>query len=428
MNIKKIIGGLICATIISVIALFFVTTAPSNMPLDIVLVNDIVQITSQNWSNMLAEEMFPEGIDFVVLTDSQQLRFATNEGLNETTHAAMTNRDTLVNVFVGEERVGYVIFYNPHESLIAGETVVTRVGVSGVLIIFALFCAGYLLYLNKNVVKPFKDLEFFAQQVARGDLSVSLEMDKHQIFGAFTESFDLMREELHRARVAEAQANLSKKELIAQISHDIKTPVASIKAVAELMDLLTEDEELKEKLGVINGKANQISTLITDMFHATLEELQALPVTNVALSSEQLPVLLNRVDYQQHLMPFSIPDALIIGDLQRIEQVFDNVITNAYKYAKTDIQVISVVKEGYLMMEFLDFGTGVPDKELHLILQKFYRGNGVGNQIGYGLGLYISKSLMVQMGGDLEVFNHDDGFGVRLVFGLVTGDFGDLDD
>ena len=86
-----------------------------------------------------------------------------------------------------------------------------------------------------TVFKPFKKLQSFAVNVARGNLDIPLKMDKNNPFGAFTESFDIMREELAAARQSEYAANRSKKELVASLSHDIKTPVASIKAVSELM-------------------------------------------------------------------------------------------------------------------------------------------------------------------------------------------------
>ncbi len=131
------------------------------------------------------------------------------------------------------------------------------------------------LYCEKRILSPFRKLQSFAWHIAAGNLDVPLEMDRNNLFGAFTESFDLMREELHNSREKEREADRSKKELVASLSHDIKTPVASIKSATELMLFTAENDEYKEQLQGINAKAEQIDSLITNMFHATLEELAA---------------------------------------------------------------------------------------------------------------------------------------------------------
>jgi len=228
-----------------------------------------------------------------------------------------------------------------------------------------------------------------------------------------------MREELHKARKSEREANKSKKELVAQLSHDIKTPVASIKAVTELMHVFAKNPKEKERLETISTKAAQINALITDMFHATLEELKALPVNVQEIASPKLSEILKRSDYNGSLKPFFIPNALIVGDLLRIEQVFDNIITNAYKYAKTEIEVKAYFEDELLVIEISDFGPGVPAGEVPLLRQKFYRGTSVADEKGYGLGLYISSYLMEQMGGALEVDNHESVFLVRISLKLA---------
>lgn len=417
---------MVIAYLLMIVIIFVMLRRTDQSQLDIVGVNDIVQIATHIWIDEVATfeiSKFPEGLDFTIITNDEEVLLTTRDGLNTTINTAISNQDTLVNIIAHDQIVGKVIFYNNSPALnIRGNIQIVAV----VTLVLTLFTTGgiwYVLYLHKLVIKPFEELEAFAKQVALGNLNVPLAMDKHNLFGAFTESFDLMREELHKAREAEREANQSKKELVAQLSHDIKTPVASIKAVAELMQLLTKDATEKERLDTITMKAEQINTLITDMFHATLEELQALPVTLEEFESHKLADILRRVDYQQQLKEFFLPDALIIGDLLRIEQVFDNIITNAYKYAKTQLQILACLEDDHLVVEILDFGAGVPEEELPLLLQKFYRGSTSTMEIGYGLGLYISNYLMTQMNGGLEVCNRPDGFTVRLKFSLVGQTF-----
>jgi len=276
--------------------------------------------------------------------------------------------------------------------------------------------AGLLFYAycQRSVLAPFRRLQQFARNVAMGDLDFPLEMDKNDSFGAFTESFDMMREELRKAREDEYAANRSKKELVASLSHDIKTPVASIKAATELMLVLAKDEKEINQLKRIEAKAEQISTLITNMFQATLEELQALTVTVAEVPSTKIPQIIELADHKGLVKPFSIPNCIILADLVRLQQIFDNIIGNSYKYADTDIDVHADFDGQFLLVDITDHGEGASEDELPLLTNKFYRGKKAGEKSGYGLGLYISKTLLIDMSGDLTCENRQDGFTARI--------------
>ncbi|MCL2109854.1 MAG: HAMP domain-containing histidine kinase [Oscillospiraceae bacterium] len=282
--------------------------------------------------------------------------------------------------------------------------------------------AGALLfvYCEKSVLKPFRKLQSFARRIAAGNLDIPLEMDKSNLFGAFTESFDLMRVELKQARENERAADRSKKELVASLSHDIKTPVASIKAVTELMLVTAKLDKEIQQLEIINAKAEQVNSLITNMFHATLEELQALSVTLAEVPSTAISGLIKSADYERKVRLFRVPNCLVNADLMRLQQVFDNIIGNSYKYANTEITVTAKFDENHLVIEVSDFGAGVAEDELPLILNKFYRGKNTETKSGYGLGLHISKYLLEQMDGDLQCENSANGFTVKLYLKLAS--------
>jgi len=278
---------------------------------------------------------------------------------------------------------------------------------------------GLYIYCHRSILAPFRKLQRFARDVAAGNLDIPLEMDRHGRFGAFTESFDLMREELKKSKENERNADRSKKELVASISHDVKTPVASIKAAAELLLLSAKDEKEKTQLERIEAKAEQINALITDMFHATLEELQALSVTTAEIHSTVIPGLIESADYKGLVQPFSIPDCIVTADVVRLQQIFDNLIGNSYKYADTAIEVRVAFDGQYLVIGLLDSGPGVQDNELPLLTGKFYRGKNASDRSGYGLGLYISRYLLAQMSGDLRCENHSGGFAVSVILKLA---------
>lgn len=216
----------------------------------------------------------------------------------------------------------------------------------------------------------------------------------------------------------EAEANAGKKELVAKLSHDIKTPVASIKAVSEVGAALAEDEKSKAHYTQIIQKADQINSLVTNLFTATLEELNHLSITPIDLESGELKSMLEGADYLNRAAVPEIPDCLIYADKLRLQQVFDNIFANSYKYAQTDIEV-SVQRTGDgLAVVLEDFGGGVDEAELPLLKEKFKRGSNAGNLEGAGLGLYISDYFMQKMNGELLIQNGQNGLRVTVMISL----------
>ena len=279
-----------------------------------------------------------------------------------------------------------------------------------------LYFAGYffLVVLYIQFLRPFGKLQYFSRQVAKGNLDFPLPIQKHNFFGAFTESFDLMREELKRARESEYQANQSKKELVAELSHDIKTPIATIQATCEVMQLKEKNPDTLEKVEVIASKAKMIDNLIGNLFHATLEELEVLKVETVEESSLCISEMFQelKVFGEIHLKG-EIPQCLLYMDKLRLQQVIDNVIHNAWKYAGTAVTVTFEESTEGIKIKIKDGGPGVPTEDLMQITEKFYRGSNAKGKAGSGLGLYLTKLFMEQMQGGMECYN-EDGFVVEL--------------
>lgn len=272
-----------------------------------------------------------------------------------------------------------------------------------VVLVFFIVFNLVSIYCYIKIIYPFKQLRKFAKNIARGDFDFPLKIQKDNYFGAFTESFDLMREELKIAREGEYQANLSKRELVASLSHDIKTPVATINALCEILELKLTEEESKKKVVIIHQKAEMIDKLISNMFHATLEELQALKIQASEQKSTMIPEIFEEMNHLQ-LIHFvnEISECLIYVDPLRLNQVIDNIVNNSYKYANTKIDVTFGETNHYITIHIRDYGLGVEESELAVITQKFYRGSNSKGQNGSGLGLYLAKQFMEGMGGSLE--------------------------
>lgn len=273
---------------------------------------------------------------------------------------------------------------------------------------------GLLFYLYLCYIRPFAQLKQFAGEVARGNLDMPLTMTKANYFGAFTESFDIMREELKRAKENEYRANVSKKELVAELSHDVKTPVATIKAACELLHIKEKNAEVLAKVELIENKANMIDQLIGNLFQATLEELEVLKVEPVEEESTRIEeMFLGLTGYGNLKIENHIPECLVVMDSLRMNQVIDNLVNNAFKYAKTVVHVSFWEVEEGIGIRVKDEGTGVPDEELSKLTEKFYRGSNATGENGSGLGLYLAKLFMEKMQGQMNYYN-DNGFVVEL--------------
>jgi signal transduction histidine kinase len=300
-----------------------------------------------------------------------------------------------------------------------------------VLILFALVSALLLWRVRRRILTPFHRLESFASSIAAGNLDIPLAMDRANVFGAFTESFDLMRSELAAAREGERRATQSKKELAAQLSHDIRSPVASIKAVSELMQVSKVDAASRERAAIIEAKADQIDLLVGNMLNATLEELTELVISPTETPSSAIASLIERADYRRLLRGSAddatggaasavvVPPCLVTADPIRLEQTLDNIINNSYKYAGTPIAFEAEILDCYLWLSFTDAGPGVSPDELPLLTQKFYRGANAAAKSGSGLGLYIANAFMARMDGSLTCENTTQGFRITLTLRLV---------
>lgn len=402
---------------IAVLIVFAVQT--TDVSQDAVAVNEVVQTVTDDF-DFMEEHNNSTSLNYVVIDNNESIIYKTKSGLSESINAAIIHRDTILDITVDNAVVGKIIVYNDGTQTLQSYKQTAVIVMSTVIAVQTVICVGYAVYLYLSVIRPFRKLKGFAQRVAGGNLDIPLAMDRQNLFGAFTESFDIMRSELKQARLAEAQAQQSKKELVAKLSHDIKTPVASIKAVSEVGLAVATTEKDKANYTQIIGKADQINKLVTNLFTATLEELQQLTVTPANIESKQVKSMLANADYLHRATIPDMPDCLVYADALRLQQVFDNIFANAYKYANTEITVAVQKTDKHINITIEDFGGGVNAEELPVLKEKFKRGSNAKNIDGAGLGLYIADYFMKNMHGELNVENGAHGLKVAVSI-LLSG-------
>lgn len=283
-----------------------------------------------------------------------------------------------------------------------------------------LFAAAVFSYVYFAMLRPFDKLKDFAEKIAQGNFDIPLDCQRSNYFGKFTWAFDSMRHEITKSRSCEREAIENNKTVIAALSHDIKTPIASIRAYAEGLEAnLDGTPEKREKyLTVIMKKCDEVSRLTNDLFLHSLSDLDKLKTEPERV--ELCGFIENAVSElaaEHDDVDFKKPDFSVVvsADKKRLMQVTENLINNGRKYAKTDIDVFITQSDGKAEIHFRDHGKGIPDEDMPFIFDKFYRGKNCGDEQGSGLGLYIVKYITEQMNGEILLHNHSDGLEATVV-------------
>ena len=276
------------------------------------------------------------------------------------------------------------------------------------------FLACVMGYTYVAVLRPFEKMKDYAAEIAKGNFDLPLDYARSNYFGQFTWAFDSMRREITKARANEREAVENNKTVIATLSHDIKTPIASIRAYAEGLEARMDSspERRARYLSVIMRKCDEVARLTNDLFLHSLSDLDTLKINAEPLEvCSFVQEAIEELTAQQDDIFFIPPtfSAYVNADKTRLLQIIENLVNNARKYAKSRIDVSLSRENGAVCLKIRDYGGGIPDKDMPFIFDKFYRGKNCGNEQGSGLGLYIVKYLAEKMGGSVTLRNHTSG-------------------
>ncbi len=219
-----------------------------------------------------------------------------------------------------------------------------------------------------------------------------------------------------------------KDDFIGIASHELKTPVTSIKAYTQVLEkMLRKRGETKEAemISRMDGQINRLTSLIGDLLDVTKinsgklqfndREFQFIPMV------KELVEDLQRTTDKHTLIEEYEGDGIVFGDKERIGQVISNLVTNAIKYSPTSEKIIvhTSLKDNEIKLCITDFGIGISPDKLDRVFEQFYRvsGNMQHTFPGLGLGLYISSEIIKREGGRIWV-NSSEGNGSTFCFAL----------
>ena len=266
--------------------------------------------------------------------------------------------------------------------------------ISIIVVIVSIFVAVGIGYL---ISKPIKRINDSAKLLASGKREISFEGKGYQ-------EIDDLNNTLNYAVAELKKTEKLQKELLANISHDLKTPITLISGYAEMMKDIPE-ENTKENLDLIVQECNRLNLLVNDLL-----ELSRLQSKTISFDNKRFNItkLINDiVERQKLLSDFDIEfnyesDCYVISDEKRISQVIYNFITNAINYSKDCKKIIVKLNKdsNKVTISVQDFGIGISKEDLELIWNRYYRVDKTHQRsiIGTGLGLSIVKEILDHYG------------------------------
>ncbi len=269
-------------------------------------------------------------------------------------------------------------------------------------------------WIYKSIVTPIHHLQVATKKITDGNLDFEMPAGGEDEIGELCTDFEEMRRRLKETAEEKLEAEKQNKELISNISHDLKTPITAVKGYVEgLMDGVADTPEKQEKyIRTIYNKANDMERLINELTFYSKIDTNRIPYhfdrINVndyfADCVEELSIELEEQNIELAYFNYVDENVQVIADAEQIKRVINNIVSNSIKYIDKPKGYINIrVKDvgDFIQVEIEDNGKGIATKDLPLIFNRFYRTDASRNSSkgGSGIGLSIVKKIIEDHGG-----------------------------
>ena len=269
-------------------------------------------------------------------------------------------------------------------------------------------------WIHRGVFHPINELNEAMREIKEGNFEYALETNMKGEIGDLYRNYEDMRLRLKESTIESAENEKQNRELISNISHDLKTPITAVKGYVEgIMDGVADTPEKMDKyIKTIYNKANDMERLINELTYYSGIDNNRIPynfhrinvadyfgdcVEEVGMDLEQRSIKLNYSNLAD-------PDTVVIADPEQMKKVINNIISNSVKYmdkpeGAIDIRILDEVDS--IRIEIEDNGKGIAQKDLGKIFERFYRTDASRNsaQGGSGIGLSIVRKIIEDHGG-----------------------------
>lgn len=299
----------------------------------------------------------------------------------------------------------------------------------GALLLSGLFVLTILVYIRTAVLEPFHRLSEMPFELAKGHLRVEIGESRNRFFGRFTWGLSMLRDELAASAKRNLELEKEKKLLLLSISHDIKTPLNTIKLYARALreNLYGTKEKQEHAVMQIERLSDEIEAFVKRIVQASREEIVPIDVENSEFYLKELVGMIDQ--YYGHkcrllmtrLVIGEYEDKLLRGDLDRAFEAVENIMENAFKYGDgKEIEIGFYEEDDCQLIRIKNTGQPTKGEEIPKLFDSFYRAGNAGAKAGNGLGLYICREIMHRMGGEIFATAEEDGMCFHLVFPAVS--------
>ena len=310
-----------------------------------------------------------------------------------------------------------------------------------ILLIDALFCmicilviTGIILgfWLVSGISSPIENLTKATKNIRDGNLDFEVKVEGVQEIQELCKDFEEMRVKLKLANEEKLEADRQNRELISNISHDLKTPITAVKGYVEgIMDGVADTPEKMDRyIRTIYNKANEMDRLINELTFYSKINTNRIPYNFNKVNvrdyfedaAEEIEYDLTAKNVEFEYQNAVAPEVLVIADVEQMRRVINNIVGNSVKYMDKEEKKISLhIRDAgdEIEVSITDNGKGIPSKDIGNIFNRFYRADTSRNsgQGGSGIGLSIVKKIMEDHGGRVWA-ESKEGEGTTMTFSL----------
>ena len=272
-----------------------------------------------------------------------------------------------------------------------------------IILVFTALSVG--LWIYRSIAVPLVKLKKATKNIKEGNLDFVLEVEGNDEFSQLCQDFEEMRKRLKESTEEKILMDKENKELISNISHDLKTPITAVKGYVEgIMDGVADTPEKMDRyVRTIYNKTNEMDHLINELTFYSKIDTNRIPYTFSKLNVE-LGLEMETRGIELVYANYVEKGVQVIADGEQIRRVIHNIVSNAIKYMEKPRGIIQLrVKDvgDFIQVEIEDNGKGIAAKDLPYIFDRFYRTEVSRNSSkgGSGIGLSIVKKIMEDHGG-----------------------------
>ncbi len=281
------------------------------------------------------------------------------------------------------------------------------------------------LFLANSIVKPLREVTKVAEKLANGQFKTRSKVTKNDEIGRLSRTLNYMADEIIRKEQL-------KNDFISSVSHELRTPLTSIKgwAITLNTDEQPDKELLKMGLDIIEDESDRLTLLVEELL-----DFSRFTSGRIRLDKDSFNIMNTIFTIEKQLLPRAKTNgvtfevnlendlSIIVGDENRIKQVFINILDNAFKFTDIggSVKMNAYVKEKEILIDIIDNGVGIPPIDLPNVTEKFYKGK--NSKSHSGIGLSIADEIVKLHGGELAI-ESEEGVGTKVSIRLPLEEVG----